>query len=174
MFTVKELWDWVRSILIAVMLALLIRSFVIEILVVDGDSMLPTLQHGERVIVNRFVYYFNEPEPEEIAVFKYTSSRDFIKRVIGVPGDKIKIENNNIYRNGEIVSEEYFDLVDSENNKVESYGPVEVPQDKYFVLGDNLDSSKDSRSESVGFVSEERFKGRAFMVFWPFSNLRIL
>jgi len=162
----------VRSIIIAVILALLIRSFVVEILVVDGQSMYPTLEDGERVIVNRFVYYFSEPEAEEIAVFEYTEDRDFIKRVIGTPGDEIEIRGKKVYRNGELVEEEYLNFQDK--RRAQDYGPVVVPSGEYFVLGDNRENSKDSRSNSVGFVSEEQFKGRAFLVFWPFANLRLL
>ncbi len=165
----KEVWEWVRSIIIAIIIALLVRVFVIEHFLVDGQSMQPTLEHNERILVNKFVYRFQEPEHEEIVVFEYRDKRDFIKRVVGVEGDTVQIKDKKLYINDEPVEEPYI-----QKNSVDDYGPVTVPEGHYFVLGDNRANSRDSRYDDVGFVSEEEIKGRAALVFWPFEGFRVL
>jgi len=168
-FPVKELWEWVRSIAIAIFLALLIRFFVVEVFLVRGQSMYPTLENGERLIVNKFIYYFYEPDYNDIVVFSYSDNEDYIKRVVGTCEDTVKIKDNTFKRNGSPVEEDY--LLDEE---MEDYGPVEVPSGQLFVLGDNRNSSMDSRHDKVGFVSREEVKGRAFFVFWPLDHFRFL
>jgi len=165
----KEVWEWVRSIIIAIIIALLFRVFIIEHFLVDGQSMQPTLEHNERILVNKFIYRFGEPEHKEIIVFEYEDTRDFIKRVVGIEGDTVRIKDNILYINDEPVEEPYI-----QKNSVDDYGPVTVPEGHYFVLGDNRANSRDSRYDDVGFVSEEEIKGRAALVFWPFEEFRVL
>ncbi len=164
-----ELWEWVKSILIAVVLAVLIRLFVLEVFLVDGSSMLPTLQDQERLIVNKFVYHFQEPQPGDVLIFSYSRERDFIKRVIGVPGDEIYIEDGFVHVNGQSLPEGY--IREATNGQ---YGPVTVPGGHYFVMGDNRNNSMDSRDSSVGFISSERIKGKALLVFWPVDSVRLV
>ena len=99
-----EIKDWVISIVIAVALAMFIRTFIVELYMVDGPSMNPTLQHAQRLVVNKFVYRFREPERGEILIFKFPKdqTRDFIKRVIAVPGDTIEIKAGKVFVNGEL------------------------------------------------------------------------
>ena len=106
----EEIKDWVVSILIAVALALFIRYFIVELYLVEGPSMRPTLVNSERLVVNKFIYYFRTPERGEILVFRYPRdpSRDFIKRVIGVAGDTIEVRQGQVYRNGELLNEPYI------------------------------------------------------------------
>lgn len=165
----KELWEWVRSIGIAVILAVLIRLFLFEVFVVEGASMFPTLDNHERLIVNKLVYRLDIPEPGDIVVFNYSSERDFIKRVIGVSGDLIEIREGAVYRNGALLEEPYI----SEQPWAD-FGPVEVPPGTVFLMGDNRNNSMDSRDPSVGFVSLHKVKGKAFVVFWPPGELRVL
>jgi len=165
----QEVWEWVRSIIIAIILALLFRMFLVEHFLVDGQSMYPTLQDNERIIVNKLVYRLQEPEYGEIIVFEYQDNRDFIKRVVGEEGDKIKIDDNQLYVNSNRVEEPYI-----KKNSVEDYGPVTVPEDHYFVLGDNRANSRDSRYDDVGHVSMEEIKGRAAVVFWPLDRARFI
>ena len=166
---VKEIWEWVRSIIIAVILALLFRMFVVEHFLVDGQSMYPTLQDNERIIVNKLVYHLQEPEYGEIIVFEYQENRDFIKRVVAQEGDTVEISDNRLYVNNAEVEEPYIN-----KNSVEDYGPVTVPPGQYFVLGDNRANSRDSRYDDVGFVAGDEVKGRASVVFWPFDEARLL
>ncbi len=162
----REIFEWVKSLLIAVLLALVLRYFVVEIFLVEGDSMYPTLSHSERLVVNKFIYRFRDPERHEIVVFEHTENKDFIKRVVGLPGEKIEIKNGQVYVNGQAVEKDY--RVTDYNGR---YGPEEIPEEKYFVLGDNRNNSMDSRSTSVGFVHKDEIKGKAFFVFWPLDEM---
>ncbi len=159
----KELWDWVRSILIAIVLALLIRLFLFEVFVVEGRSMYPTLHETERLMVNKVIYRFDQPKNGDVVVFEYEPGRDFIKRVIGIPGDKIEINTGRVYINDQPLEEPY--LLD--NMEMNDFGPIEVPPGYLFLMGDYRINSMDSRDPRVGFVSLEDLKGRAFFIFWP-------
>ena len=165
----KELWDWMRSIGLAVILALLFRLFLFEVFMVDGDSMFPTLQDRERLIVNKFIYRFEEPGPGDIVVFTQSPQRDWVKRVIGREGDIIEVSGGVLYCNGRPVEETYLT-----EQMYMDYGPVEVPPGNVFLMGDNRNKSMDSRDPNVGFISLERIKGKAFFVYWPPLSMRVL
>lgn len=166
---INELWEWVRSIGIAVILAMLIKVFCFQVFEVDGVSMNPTLADHERLIVNKLVYRMGLPEPGDIVVFKYSPQRDYIKRVIGVSGDIIEIREGMVFRNGLLLDEPYVAEKPSSD-----FGPVEVPPEMIFTMGDNRNKSSDSRDPAVGFISLERVKGKAFCVIWPPQELRVL
>lgn len=167
----KEAWEWTKSLLIALVLALLIRQFVFAIFMVDGESMVPTLANEERLVVNKMVYNLHKPEYGDILVFQYPAdqTKDYIKRVIGLPGDKIEIHDFKVFRNGQELEEDYIAEPTGTVNKV-----FEVPEGAVFVLGDNRNYSKDSRDDSVGYVPYELIVGRADVVWWPFKNFRTL
>jgi len=168
-FEKKEILEWIRSILIAVLLALVIRAFFMEVFLVQGQSMQPTLMNRERLIVYKVPLYYREPQRGEIFVFRATNRRDFIKRVIGLPGDEVLVSTSGTYVNGQRLNEPYvLDAV------LESFGPVTVPEGKVFMLGDNRNNSMDSRHPSVGFVPLDRLKGKAVLVFWPPDSMRLL
>ncbi len=161
----KETLDWIKSLLVAVIIALLIRHYVVEIFLVEGQSMHPTLSHSERLVVNKFLYRFDEPSRDDIVVFEYSGDKDFIKRVVGLPGEKVKLDEGQVYLDGDPLEEDYTSGSEDDN-----FGPEKVPDDHYFVLGDNRDNSMDSRSASVGYISEEQIKGKAFFAFWPLDR----
>lgn len=165
----REAWEWFKSILMAVILALVIRAFLVEVFLVQGQSMVPTLHDRERLVISKVQYYFRPPLPGEIVVFRATDERDFIKRVIAVPGDEVRVEPWGVYVNGEQIAEPYI-----LENARESYGPVVIPDGAIFVMGDNRNNSMDSRHPSVGFVSFEQLKGKAMVVFWPPENIRLV
>lgn len=166
-----EIRDWVISIAVAVALAMFIRTFVVELYLVDGPSMMPTLEHQQRLVVNKFVYRMRAPERGEILIFQYPrdKSRDFIKRVIAVPGDTIEIRDHNVYVNGELQNEDYI-LAKSRMD----YPKTTIPEGHVFVMGDNRNNSEDSRFPDVGFVPYELLKGKAMLVFWPLSAWKTL
>ena len=164
----EEAKDWVISIVIAIVLAFIIRQFVVELYIVDGPSMRPTLQSQERLVVNKFIYDFRAPEKGEILVFQYPrdTSRDFIKRVIATPGDTIEIKGGRVFVNDQMLTEDYI----LEPTRSE-YPKATVPEGTVFVMGDNRNNSEDSRFADVGFVPYKLIKGKAVLVFWPFSAL---
>ncbi len=166
----KELWDWTRSILIAVVLALLIRMFLFEVFVVEGKSMYPTLVEAERLMVNKIVYHFDEPHLGDVIVFEHEPGRDFIKRVIGLEGDEVEIKYGQVYINDQALEEPYL----NDEIFMYDYGPKVVPPGYLFVLGDHRQNSMDSRDPRVGFVSQEYLKGRAFFIFWPPWEARVI
>ncbi len=167
----EEAKDWVVSIVAAVVMALLIRTFIVELYIVDGPSMRPTLQHEERLIVNKFIYRVRNPEKGEILIFKYPrdTSRDFIKRVIATGGDTIEIKEGRVYVNDQMLKEDYI----LEKTRTE-YPKVTVPEGTVFVMGDNRNNSDDSRFADVGFVPLDLIKGKAVVVFWPLDNMQSL
>ena len=167
----EEAKDWVISIVAAVVMALLIRTFIVELYIVDGPSMRPTLQHEERLVVNKFIYKMRNPEKGEILIFKYPrdTSRDFIKRVIAVGGDTIEIKEGRVYVNDQMLKEDYI----LEKTRTE-YPKVTIPEGTVFVMGDNRNNSDDSRFADVGFVPLDLIKGKAVVVFWPLDNIQSL
>lgn len=167
----EEAKDWCISILVAVALTMIIRTFIVELYLVEGPSMRPTLQSGERLAVNKFIYRFRAPERGEILVFRYPRdpSRDFIKRVIAVPGDTIEIKDGRVFVNGQLMNEPYI-LSKTRGN----YPIATVPEEHIFVMGDNRNNSEDSRFADVGFVPFDLLKGKAMIVFYPFDRFRSL
>ena len=170
--------EYIEAILVAVLLALLIRTFVVQAFKIPSGSMIPTLLVGDHILVNKFLYRFRDPARGDVVVFKYPvdESRDFIKRVIGVGGDDVFIKDQKIYVNCRPPDascraiedpwgryEERFGLPTSE-----SYGPVHVPPGAYFVMGDNRNNSQDSRY--WGFVKRDKIKGRAFLIYWSWDS----
>lgn len=167
----EELKSWIVSIGGAIILALLIRTFIVELYIVDGPSMRPTLQHDERLVVNKFVYRVRNPSRGEVIIFRYPRdpSRDFIKRVIALGGDTVEIKDGRVYVNDQILREDYI----AEKTRTE-YPKVTVPEGTLFVCGDNRQNSLDSRSSDVGFLPLDNVKGKASLVFWPFADFKSL
>ena len=168
---VEEVKSWIVSITSAVLVAVLIRYFIVELYVVDGPSMQPTLQDGERLVVNKFIYHWRNPARSEIVIFRYPRdhSRDFIKRVIAVGGDTVEIKDGHVFVNDALVNEDYI----AEKTRTE-YPKQTVPEGTLFVCGDNRRNSLDSRFPDVGFVPLELVKGKAALIFWPVDDLAAL
>ena len=167
----EEARDWIVSIVVAVVLAFLIRTFIVELYIVDGPSMRPTLESHERLVVNKFIYRFRPPEHGEILVFRYPRdpSRDFIKRVIAVPGDSIEIKDHRVFVNDQLLNEPYI-----LEKTLSTYPKAVVPEGTIFVMGDNRNNSEDSRFVDVGFVPYDLIKGKAVLVFWPVDSFKTL
>jgi signal peptidase I len=165
----RELWEWLKAILFAVAIALVIRLVLFTPIVVDGESMFPTLHDGERLIVNKVVYLLKEPERGEIVVFHATQGKDWIKRVIGEPGDTVEVIDGKLYINDELFNEPYLEL---DNGYVMEDFKVEVPANELFVMGDNRANSRDSRN--IGTIPIDSVVGRAELVFWPIGDIRLV
>lgn len=177
----RETWEWIKALAIAVILAGLIRYFLFAPIIVDGLSMVPTLHDHNRMIVNKLSYVIGEPHRFDIIVFEATEDKDYIKRVIGLPGDSIEYKNDQLYVNGKKLEEPYLDKLKSQltdGNPLtynftleELIGQKTVPKGQLFVLGDNRRYSKDSRS--IGTISIDRVIGEAHIVYWPLNEIRI-
>ena len=146
-----------------------VRPFVIEAYRIPTESMVPTLEVGDRVLANKFIYRFTEPERRDIVVFDSVDEGDdqtLIKRVVGVAGDEIQLQSGVLYVNGEAQEEPYLNDPDRPQAP---YGPTVVPEGHIFVMGDNRGNSADSRV--FGPLPLENLKGEAFMRFWPVSKI---
>ncbi|MDG5788211.1 signal peptidase I [Evansella sp. AB-P1] len=179
--TKVESWEWIKAVAVALLLAIIIRYFLFAPIIVDGQSMMPTLEHNDRMIVNKIGYTIGEPDRFDIIVFHAPQNKDYIKRVIGLPGDTLYYENDILYINGEPVEEPYLDEYKENASRLpytadfhlEDTIPYnEIPEGHVFVLGDNRQHSKDSRH--IGLIPYEEVVGKANFVFWPFSELRIV
>lgn len=176
----KRFLPWMRetveTIVIAFILAFLIRTFVVQAFYIPSGSMKPNLQIGDRILAYKFLYGLKNVKRGDIIVFKFPLNprKDFIKRVIGLPGDIIKVENKEIYVNGKQLSEPYIVHGDKWNSGFprDEYPPTPVPAGSLFMLGDNRDSSDDSRY--WGFVPAKNIVGEAFLVYWPLWRIRIM
>lgn len=183
--------------LIAFLLAFLLRTFVVQVFYIPSSSMEPTLQINDRMLVEKITYRFREPRRGEVVVFEGEPSssvdrergaaaevitrvgqflgvvpanaRDFVKRVIGLPGDEVRIDGDGtVFVNGVAIEESYV-----VNEDARSFGPVTVPEGTLFVLGDNRPNSSDSRA-GLGFVDRDAVVGRAAVIIWPLSHVDTL
>jgi signal peptidase I len=160
------LYDILETILLSAALFFVINALTARVRV-DGFSMLPTLQDGNFVLVNRLAYRFGEPQRGDIIVFHFELTRqDLIKRVIGLPGDEVRIENGVVYVNGAALDEPYIAAVPNYS------GTWLVPSENFFVLGDNRNDSSDSHS--WGMLPVDEVIGKAVLVYWPFERWSLL
>ncbi len=178
--------EYAEAIIIAIILALFIRSFVVQAFKIPSGSMLPTLQIGDHLLVNKFIYGvkipmsgtvlvpWKSPARDDIVVFRFPKDRaiDYIKRVVGVAGDTIELKNKQLYINGEAVNSPYAHFTDSSIMKGntgprDNMGSVKVPEGSIFVMGDNRDNSYDSRF--WGFVDLNDVLGKAFILYWSWD-----
>ena len=163
----KEIWEWSKAIIIALALAFILRTFVFATSVVEGSSMAPALHHGDRVIFNKMVYSFNEPERGDIVIIQHPN-KNYVKRVVGLPNETIDVEEDVMYIDGEPIDESYLSDEDSlETGEIDS---IDVPDGEYFVMGDNRSISKDSRN-GLGFIMEDDIIGRSEVIIYPFSDI---
>lgn len=161
-----RLLDLLRSLALALLAALLIRSFLLAPFYIPSGSMEPTLFPGDYVLVNRLVYYLHPPARGDIVVFPFPKDEhlDFVKRVIGLPGDVVEERNGKFWINGKRLREPYVEHTGKGMRPGMDMAPVRIPKDQLFVLGDNRDASLDSRY--WGTVSEHKVIGEAFLIYW--------
>jgi signal peptidase I len=163
----SEIRVWTRDLLIAIGLALVIIVFLYQPVKVEGTSMAPLLSDQERIFINKFVYRFEPIQRGDVVVFWYPldRSKSFIKRVIALPGERVEIRQGSVYVNGSLVPEPY---VPPQYADLSDFGPVTVPVDSYFVMGDHRISSNDSRV--FGSVASRFIYGRAVFAYWPVDH----
>ncbi|HBE79387.1 MAG TPA: signal peptidase I [Firmicutes bacterium] len=160
----------VESFAIAVVTILFIIIFVIQSFLVSGTSMVPTLLDRERLIVNKFIYWFDTPQRGDIIVLKPPhDTRKYIKRVIGLPGESIEIRSTKVFIDGSEIKEPYINELTNQD-----FPLTFIPEGSIFVMGDNRNYSKDSRDPDVGMIPLKSVVGRAILVFWPLTKAKIL
>jgi len=182
----KFIKEYIEPIVIAVLIALFIRAFIVQAFKIPSSSMEPTLLVGDYLLVNKFIYgvripysdikYFEYKKPKrgDIIVFVFPKDRkkDFIKRVVGTGGEKVTIIHNKIYIDDKLIDDPWGHFT-MPRSSIEDYGPIKVPEGSLFVMGDNRDNSQDSRF--WGFVKTNEVKGKAFIVYfsldWDARNL---
>jgi signal peptidase I len=159
---------WARDLLVSLAISAFIIIFLYQPVKVEGTSMMPGLEDQERIFVNKFVYRWEPIQRGDIVVFRYPrdTSKSYIKRVIGLAGDHIRIENGQVYVNGDALDEDY---VPSDYADARSYGEIVVPTNSFFVLGDHRTMSNDSRD--FGTVNEKYIYGKAVFGYWPMEKL---
>lgn len=164
----KNEWlEWAKAIVIAILIALFLRTFIFATSIVEGESMDPTLEDGERVIFNKIVYLLDEPERGDIVIIK-RPFKNYVKRVIALPGETIEINGSELYINGEKYQQTFLD--EEAEERTGNFGPIQVPKDSYFVMGDNRAISKDSRN-GLGFIKEDEIIGKSEYIIFPFDEL---
>ncbi len=160
----QAMWSWIRELLIAIAIVLIVRTFLFSIITVKGTSMLETLQDGDRLYVSILTPRLTGYERGDIVICHYPGRNDqCVKRIVGLPGETIRIQDGTVYINGEMLPENYLDHTASY-----SYPETTLADDEYFVLGDNRPVSHDSHSEDVGPVT--RMVGKVRCILWPFNR----
>ena len=168
----RETYDWIQCLLVALIICVLIFMFCVRVIDVIGASMNPTLFNGEKMLVSGLFY---KPEVGDVVVFKkdeYDPNKLLVKRVIAVEGQEINMdfENGIVYIDGVAIAEDY--ISEPTYNKLDFIGPKTVPEGCVFVLGDNRNSSRDSRYSQIGMVDERMILGKVYAVVYPFSEFK--
>ena len=174
--TIKSIFGWTLTVVLALVLAMVLRSYVFLVATVDGPSMQPTLKTNDRLLVTRFTYALTDIKRGDVVICRYDSPLYpdmYVKRVIGLPGETISIVEGIVCINGAPIYEDYT-FPATESNKYYNMEPYEIPTDHVFVIGDNRDNSADSRSEIIGAISTDSIIGKAQVRIFPFTNICIL
>ncbi len=181
--TLKTIREYVEAFIIALILALFIRTFIIQAFKIPSGSMLETLLIGDHLLVNKFKYgvkapfvdeiiiQVSDPQREDVIVFEFPEdpSKDFIKRIVGLPGDTVEVRDKALYVNDEKQEQPFVRHTDKKMLPIrDAFGPVTVPEGQYFVMGDNRDESYDSRW--WGFVKREKIRGKALVIYWSWKS----
>lgn len=166
--------ETVEAFAVALVVALIIRTFVVQAFKIPSGSMIPTLKIGDHILVSKFAYWLSGPQRGDIVVFQYPrdKDKDFIKRTVGLPGETVEIKNQQVFINGHPLKDEHGVHLQKIFDKQyiptrDNFGPVTVPEDCYFMMGDNRDSSMDSRY--WGFLKKGLIKGKAFMIYFSIN-----
>jgi signal peptidase I len=176
----KEGLEWVKAFAIGIIIFAFIRTFFFSNYVVEGESMMPTLQDGNKLVVNKLGYETGELNRFDVIVFHANAKEDFVKRIIGVPGDKIEYRGDTLYINGHKYNEPFLDVYKKKSPGVkltgdfrlkEVTGEDTVPEGKLFVLGDNRLDSWDSRQ--FGFINESQVVGKVDLRYWPLNEVDV-
>lgn len=163
----SELLEWIEAIVIALVLAFFIRTFLFEVIKVEGSSMMPTLYENNRLVVNKLGYRFSSPKQGDIIIFRNPDNmkENYIKRVIAVPGQTVEVKDGSVKVDDKTLAEFYI-----AEPPLDDFNKVEVPQNTIFVMGDNRNHSRDSRH--IGFIPYENVLGKAKWRIWPINDMK--
>lgn len=165
-----EMMEWIKSLAFAIIIAIIIKSFLIDSTRIDGLSMYPTLKNNDRLLVNKISTYFREPSRGEIIVFHAPDSdKDYIKRIIGIPGDLIEIQYGKVYVNGNLLTEDYIEK--GVRTFTDESSVWEVPAEQYFVLGDNREPGQSKDSRYFGTIDRKSITSYAMIRYYPFNKI---
>lgn len=164
--TQREIVSWIKVILAAIITAFIISNFIIVHANVPTGSMLYTIPEHSRIIASRLSYMFSDPKRFDVVVFKYPDNESvlYVKRIIGLPGEKLEIIDGKVYING---SNEPLDDSFVKEPPLDSFGPYEIPEGHYFMLGDNRNNSEDSRRWNNKYLSKEKIIGKLILTYYP-------
>lgn len=164
--------DYILPVIIALGIVVVLRTFFVGMFYVPSESMVPTLEINDHVVVTKLSYKMHEPQRGDVVVFKYPPNEeqglkevDYVKRLIGLPGETLEIKDNTVFINGKPLKEPYLNV----DTNMPDYGPITVPEAQYFMMGDNRNNSSDSRV--WGYVPEEYLIGKAQFIYWPFAHI---
>lgn len=166
----KEAWGWLAAIVSAVIVALLIRGFLFEIILVEGESMMPTLLTDERIGIEKVTRYASLPQRGDIVIVRYPDMEGtYVKRTIGLPGETVEVRDSTVYIDGRPLYEDYV-----ADEPYADMDPVVVPENCIFVMGDNRAHSMDSRASYIGPISRDAILGHGLFVLWPLENMHTI
>ncbi|KKP63792.1 MAG: Signal peptidase I [candidate division WS6 bacterium GW2011_GWE1_34_7] len=169
------IYSFTETVLISLVLAIVLYLFIMTPHEVVGNSMHPTYKNGEFLMANKISYKFSIPQRGDVIIFKYSETQDFIKRVVGIEGDEVMIKDGKIYINGALLDESSYladTVVTNGGSYIHEGQTVTVGENQYFVCGDNRTNSSDSRE--FGPVDKSKIKGKAWIVFFPFDEFRLV
>ncbi|NMC08911.1 signal peptidase I [Candidatus Microgenomates bacterium] len=167
------LLSFLETVVVALVISVVLYLFIMTPHEVIGNSMHPTYKNGEMLTANKIVYKFSKPKRGDVIIFKYSDTQDFIKRVIGLPGDTVMLKDGHIYINDKLLDESHYlndSIYTNGGNFLKEGSSTVVPDGEYFVCGDNRPHSSDSRE--FGPIKLENIKGKAWIVYFPFSEFR--
>lgn len=170
----KTIYSLIETILVALVLAIVLYLFIMTPHEVVGNSMHPTYKNGEMLMANKVTYKVSAPQRGDVIIFKFSDTQDFIKRIIGIPGDEVMIKDGKIYINNELLDESKYlksSVITNGGTYLHEGQTITIQDNEYFVCGDNRTNSSDSRE--FGPITKDRIKGKAWIVYFPFSEFRI-
>jgi signal peptidase I len=171
----KTIYSLIETILVALVLAIVLYLFIMTPHEVVGNSMHPTYKNGEMLMANKITYRVSEPKRGDVIIFKFSDTQDFIKRIIGVPGDEVMIKDGKIYINNELLDESKYlqsSVITNGSSYLHEGQSITIQENEYFVCGDNRTNSSDSRE--FGPITQDKIKGKAWIVYFPFTEFRIV
>jgi len=169
--TKKEIYSWIKTILFAIVLAVILRTYIFRTAYAMDISMEPTLHEGQILIISKVNYLLGKPERGDIVVISSKQDKlkhlNLIKRVVGLPGETVEVKGNRVYIDGKALEPDFTQSLTPDFG----FKKTTIPEGKYMVMGDNREHSRDSRSESVGFIGKEYLTGKAVFRLWPLNKI---